>query len=425
MLNRTIQSISEFQFTNNTNKISSNPLDRLPSDVKNKILTTDNLTARDKVFFDIHAHSFTLNHIPKDYSKLLGWFTKVLGKTFREWISGLLQLPFTKNRSKEVMDTLIDNYDNYFMDNSISPHLFIVNLMMDMERGIGGGIKSNFDKQVKELANIMTLSYTPGDIGSSGRKYKYKNVILPFLAIDPHNPDACRQFISAFTPGLNLTQNPAFDDQLFYGIKLYPSLGYLPYDPVLMSIFKVCEAKKIPITTHAGGVRTRANFRKFELGDFSKPKNNQYVIREVNSKKEFKNVFLYPMHWEKVLAEYPNLKVNFAHMGSGEEWKSYINGDRSISNSIVQSLKMIKKYPNVYCDISYSFHDENNQDAILDFMKNDAYKSKILFGSDYFLVDLEHGSIVDFVKSISKKFSAFPDLWHMLTVENPYRFLFG
>ncbi len=426
MLTKTLQSISELQFINNTNKISANPLDRLPDNVRNDILSPSNISSHDKLFFDVHAHSFTLNNIPGDYSKLLNWFTKVLGKTFRKWISGLLQLPFTKNRSKEVMDTLIDNYDSYFMDNNISPHLFVVNLMMDMERSIGGGIKSNFDKQLKELSNIMKLSYTPGSIGASGRVYNYNEVVLPFLAIDPHNPDACRQFISAFSPGLNLTSNPAFNaDQLFYGIKLYPSLGYLPYDPVLMSIFKVCEAKNIPITTHAGGVRTRANHFKFELGDYSKPKGSQYVTRDVKSKKEFKNVFLYPMHWEKVLKEYPNLKINFAHMGSSTEWKDYINGDRTISNSIVQSLQMIKKYPNVYCDISYSLHDENNQEMILQLMKNDDYKSKILFGSDYFLVDLEHGSIETFVKSIRKKFKSNRNLWHMLTVKNPFNYLFS
>ena len=425
MLKRTVQNISELQFVNNTNRISANPLDRLPANVKNYILTDYNISIQDKIFFDIHAHSFTLNNIPNDYSKILTWFTEMLKNRFRKWMSGLLKLPFTKNRSKEVMDTLIENYDNFFMDNDISPYLFIVNLMMDMERGIGGGIKNNFDQQLKELANIMTLSYTPPKAGSSGRRYEYKEVVLPFLAVDPNNPDVCRQFISAFSPGLNLTGNTAFDaDQLFYGIKIYPSLGYLPYDPVLMSIFKVCEEKKIPITTHAGGVRTRANHFKFELGDYSKPKGHQYVTRKVRKKEEFKNVFLYPLHWEKVLSEYPGLKVNFAHMGSSEEWKAYIDGDRDISNSIVQSLKMIKKYPNVYCDISYSLYDEENQMAILDLMKNDDYKSKILFGSDYFLVDLERGSIGEFVQNLRDKFSTRKDLWHTLTVENPYRFLF-
>ena len=39
-----------------------------------------------------------------------------------------------------------------------------------MERGIGGSIKNNFDQQLNELVNIMTMSYTLAQVGSIGRK---------------------------------------------------------------------------------------------------------------------------------------------------------------------------------------------------------------------------------------------------------------
>lgn len=39
----------------------------------------------------------------------------------------------------------------------------------------------------------------------------------------------------------------------FFGVKIYPSLGYLPSNPQLMEIFGLCEKKRIPVTAHCSG----------------------------------------------------------------------------------------------------------------------------------------------------------------------------
>jgi len=426
MLNKTIQTLAANDFDLHAPKISADPFDRVVSEFQSELLTNNNLVQQDKLFFDVHAHSFTFKHVPYNFNKILGWLNKALGEKFTKWLSNTLNLPFNTERSKEVMDALVDIYDNYFMDNNITPHLFIVNLMMDMERGISGKIEVNFDKQIRELMTLRKLSHEANYLGGSNRTYDYKKTILPFLAVDPNNPNLLKHFLSAFTENLNLTDNSALDEnQLFFGVKVYPTLGYMPYDPTLMKIFKICAEKNIPVTTHCGGIRTRANHWKFELGDFRKQAGQQYVEREIRTKKEFKNYFVYPKHWEPVLKEIPNLKLNLAHIADGDDWDSFVGGDRNPGNMVVQSLEMIRKNSNVYADISYSLYNEKYQRAIHAMMKETDYREKILFGSDYFLVELEKGSLIDFIKKTKHTFRHDSDLWRLLTCKNPYDFLFG
>lgn len=424
MIAKVDQNLELIHFKNSTSGISSDPYDRIPANVRSDVLNQHNLDIHDKIFFDVHAHSFTVKHVPDNFNKILSWVSRNIKNRLTKWLAKNTNMPFNSNRSVEVMGALVDYYDNLFMDQFISPHLFIVNLMMDMERGIPGGVESNFEKQLKELSHMMTLDHRPDYLGSSQRTFKYKETILPFLAVDPHNPDILRQFISAFSPNENLTSNSFFDDTLFFGVKIYPTLGYMPYDPTLMEIFRICAEKNIPVTTHCGGIRTRANKLTFELGDFRKPKENQYRVSTIRKKAEFKNVFVYPKHWEPVIKELPDLKLNIAHMADGDDLQLYLK-DKRFRNMFHQTLDLMETYPNVYTDISYSFYDEKVQKLILAMMKKDAYRSKVLYGSDYFLIDLEKGNLLTFLRSLKHTFRNDANLWHDLTVTNPMKFLFG
>jgi len=423
MISKVDQSLDFNSFKNSASSISSDPYDRIPANVRDDVLNQSNLDSYDKIFFDVHAHSFTTKHVPDNFRKILSWVSRNIKNKLTKWLAENFDLPFNSNRSVEVMGALVDYYDNFFMDQFISPHLFIVNLMMDMERGIPGGVESNYEKQLRELTHMMTLDHRPDYVGSSQRTFKYNETILPFLAVDPHNPDIFRQFISAFSPNVNLTSNSFFDDTLFFGVKIYPTLGYMPYDPTLMKIFEVCAEKKIPVTTHCGGIRTRANKFSFELGDFRKPEDNQYVERTLRSKEEFKNWFVYPKHWEPVLNELPDLKLNIAHMADGDDLQLFLK-DRRLRNMFHQTMDLLEIYPNVYSDISYSFYDDKVQKLILSMMKTDRYRSKILYGSDYFLIDLEKGNLGGFIRKLKDTFKRDDALWHELTVTNPVKFLF-
>jgi predicted TIM-barrel fold metal-dependent hydrolase len=296
---------------------------------------------------------------------------------------------------------------------------------MDMERGISGAPLFNYKAQIEQFLDILDEK-TP--FLNTNRQYEYRKTILPFLAIDPNNPDAYEYFLSAFIKDYNQTGIAALDNSApFVGVKLYPVLGYWPLDPVLLDIYKICEAKNIPITTHCGGLRTRTNRRKVEIGQ-RKEVNGELVdvkkVVDVSSKKKSKAIFIDPLHWEKVAKQFPKLKINLAHFGDNVEWKSYHKDRQNPKNFVFKTLKMIRTYPNVYADISYAYYDEENRVKMAGMMNTERYKDKILYGSDFYMTEVEKFRTRDILKKFEENFTHIGDKYHLLTSQNPFAFLF-
>jgi len=197
---------------------------------------------------------------------------------------------------------------------------------------------------------------------------------------------------------------------VFAGIKLYPQLGFDPYPSNKEELEKVdclyqfCIDKRVPITTHCsdGG---------FKVGNY--------------------DALTSPLgKWDKVLAKYPQLTLNFAHFGSESQ-----SDKRQWRNAIVN---LIKEENNIYADISChemnaSYYEEleyllGSSSKVK--MKNlpekhnpNLYK-RVLFGSDFSINLLaakatSYGEYLnDFIKAnISHK--------NDLCEYNPQRFLFG
>jgi len=70
-----------------------------------------------------------------------------------------------------------------------------------------------------------------------------KGNCFPFFPVDPRRPGVVQAVLS----GKIVTRKRGG----FYGIKLYPRLGYHPLSSNLVSLYAYCEANSIPITTHA------------------------------------------------------------------------------------------------------------------------------------------------------------------------------
>lgn len=424
MLKKPKQSLSASEFLKRASLINDDPALRIEEPLRSVIYGQPSLLQPDQAFFDVHAHSFTMDHIPKDFIKILNWVSNRDKARFLQWIDKRFGILMGLDNPKKVMDNLVSVYDQSFQKKGITPHLFIVNLAMDMERGISGAPTFNYKSQLEQLLDFCNKKSPVLHNGA----YDYKTTILPFLAIDANNPDAYEYFLSGFRKNYNTTGIAALDNAApFIGVKLYPSLGYLPMDPVLMDIYEICEAKSIPITTHCGGIRTRTSSRKIEVAA-RKLENGSLVdksrVVSVNSKKEFKNIFLDPLHWRKVVDQFPKLKLNLAHFGDNEEWKKYHKDPKDATSFVLKTLKMMEDFVNVYADISYSYFDDNNRRVITAMMQMDKYRDKILHGSDFFMTEIEKFTTRQIIEKLEKNFEYDRDGYHLLTAVNPYNFLF-
>lgn len=192
----------------------------------------------------------------------------------------------------------------------------------------------------------------------------------------------------------------------FAGIKIYPPLGFNPWpvnDEIELQkvcyLYNYCQEKSIPITTHC----SKGGFRVV----------GKETTEEYNS----------PVTWKKVLDEYPELKLNFAHFGgklSAGKWQKKI-----------VELILNDKYPNVYVDISYvSFNDKSYKSLEKTINKlckseeeNGKVKSKILFGTDFSVNLFEINSYQDYIKFFANT-DKFTKNKNSFCCKNPQEFLF-
>jgi hypothetical protein len=204
------------------------------------------------------------------------------------------------------------------------------------------------------------------------------------------------------------TQTPQ-DYGLFAGIKLYPPLGFDPWpdDPAerekVEFLYAFAESRGIPITTHCDD----QGYRVVSL--------------------EEALMFTAPARYKTALQKYPALVLNFAHMG-----KRHIRtiGGKAQADWRAEILSLIKEYPNVYTDFSFtagepSFYGELA--ALFDRWSPrevEKVSRRIMYGSDFMVNLFKIRSYRDYLENFSR--SALDNGLKMLFCsENPHRFLFG
>jgi predicted TIM-barrel fold metal-dependent hydrolase len=347
------------------NKIS-NLNERISSEVQS-------LMDDEKLRFDVHCHIFNRNYIPDKYLGLRFPFitNEVVLNVFETALR--LLFPFT-SRDKLDRLALFLNFANHDsmkeiaadLINLYNPKTIFCPLMMDLLPGIGKKQPHSFDQQMDEMQVIRD---------------SFPDKILPFVALDPQNgrENTIARFEKAFSQPYN-----------FFGVKIYPALGYMPSHPVLMEIFKVCEEKQIPITTHCGGdtVHTQHNNLLVEYQTFE---NNTLVTKSETKhflhRKYFADYFNKPENWTPVLHAYPNLKLNFGHFGGLSEWEDY---SPNVVNRVNTILDFMDNYPNVYSDISFIYPEKNGLDFIKTFTNfynsNEVFRNKTIYGSDFYMI---------------------------------------
>lgn len=267
-------------------------------------------------------------------------------------------------------------------------------------------------------------------------KRKYPSRCLPFVFIDPRMGTA--------TENLNFVKY-YIEQKGFMGIKLYPSLGYYPFDSRLELVYKYADEKEIPILTHCsrGGVNYGTGKVGEPVAEFVTPKsfNPQPVAQndppikyistvgkydfteEWESLKDYARFFdntCNPDRYVDVLKKYKTLKLCFAHFGFDDQEPT---DENIIPEWHLKVLDMMEEYPNVYADISYALATKkfwtvfNNELPTL----STKQKDKILYGTDFFMTLQEEkgDEKTIFQKSINELGSYFGQISN----ENSVRFL--
>jgi hypothetical protein len=240
-------------------------------------------------------------------------------------------------------------------------HTGFVLLPMDMEYMNAGTVRptGSFEVQMKELAAIKANK-------------RYNDCVYPFVFIDPRRKQVGDKIFFTWSCSGNGTVRlescfiqEYIEGKKFSGFKIYPALGYYPFDELLLPLWKYAADNKIPILTHT--IRGTIFYR----GRKKKEWNYHPVFKQANGKavkgelllpelknSEFCNNFTHPLNYlclveEKLLRVvvsncsqkikelfgYTNqqtplqhnlaeLKLCFGHFGGDDEWEKYFEKDR-------------------------------------------------------------------------------------------------
>ncbi len=358
--------------------------------------------------FDVHCHLFTRDYIPDNYFHFrLPWLMK------RRMLRRLIRI--LKGRKKDddtwtqhatdLMDvarknTLTEVATEMF-EQSEADFLYCP-LMMDMTQAFGETTACDMHVQLDAMREAL---------------HAHPHRMLPFVALDPNNPDMEALFLKAFS-----------DEYQFYGVKIYPLMGYLPNHPKLMEVFEVCERLGIPVTTHCGGNATSAIANTFELPcrKYDSQGNEMDSLQVVTFKNNLEKGLFFsdPARWLPVLERFPKLRLNLAHFGGDDEWKRF--SKKNSDTWVHRIIAMMEDYEQVYTDVSFLIHlTEKRHSGFLEsfeelLREKELVRNRTLFGSDYYMV-LIHEKLPLVTRNFL--FRLDDGLENKLTRENPRRFL--
>ena len=263
--------------------------------------------------------------------------------------------------------------------------VFVV-LPMDMTFMDMGELETPIERQHEELLTLM---------------HAYEGQIIPFYAADPRHEDIVARVKKELAP------------DRFRGIKIYPNLGYKPDDLRLMEIYKLCIKGNYPVLTHCspGGI-WRYGLSRQERRANSEPENYRRILETKG---------------------YRDLKLCLAHFGGADEWVKHLKGrargdeEQSWVRTIYDMIAS-GKYPNLYTDISYTVFTPKVQGLyvdLVDYLKillnNPLVQKRVLFGSDYYMVERE--SLSEKEVSLLLRSRLGEDLYKQIAYTNPREFL--
>ena len=230
------------------------------------------------------------------------------------------------------------------------------------------------------------------------------------------------------------------------GFKMYTALGYRPDDykdvmafsiafpnqkrkieaklPDLYKFYSKCEKYQIPIVCHGSRGGIFAHDRNIYY-DYLFPGDNV----DKSGKRDFYcNYYISPFAWERVLQDFPELKLCLAHFGGEESWESDELLENDWACKMVEMVAGKNAFANMYIDISYFLIKneviKSKFKKLLSRYPN--LKKKILFGTDWYLVGSERSKFGKYDNYVNGMFQNLNDIDEELAayamVLNPVRF---
>jgi len=242
---------------------------------------------------------------------------------------------------------------------------------------------------LRQKTQVLKLTAIGGFYETEGYCYHMNNLtdlvnnrkgeLYPFVAIDPRRKGIIDTLLGGKFIGA---------DGPFYGVKLYPRMGFHPLSKPMDAVYKYCSDNKIPIIFHCG------------MGGFPPSTTWKYA--------EFGN----PLNFEPVVQKYQNLKIDFAHLGSSDDtyaWAKTI-------------IRMVNEYDNVYSDLSCYTDIDDLKRAKGYWNYHPKLKTRLMFGTDFDVMYFT-GKITmqDYYKNFQSIFD--PNELKILMHDNPKNFM--
>lgn len=326
------------------------------------------------IYYNCHTHIFSGQYVPDNVVGIplmntlavyprSKWLVKIFGRlrhgavnTQIERIARFAEIGL--NTSQEsIFNTLEDYYKGW-------GNMRFVVLMMDMEQ-MGAGLPlSNYATQLNEMIRLRA-------------KGNYANTLLPFIFVDPRRPE--------FTNGIVLRDwvKKYFDDYGFVGIKMYPALGYYPFDEKLDELYEWAEKMQVPVLYHC--IQGVIHYRGL-LNGFPEPRfSSKYHKLDETDPQKYQRNFTDPDNYHHVLKMFPKLKINLAHYG-GDEVMLARKEDGKRWYKTVRALAADPE-KNVYTDVAFSLYNTGIFKLMHEDVQTPVLGDRILFGTDYFVVE--------------------------------------
>ncbi len=350
---------------------------------------------------------------------------KFLSKKYKKKWSGLIKyIAFLNVGTKKTQYDIFSMALKVVQKEDGDGQLVALTLDMDYMDNVGAKPKKQLEAQLEEVKNIKRF---------------HPDHFFPFLGIDPRARsgqslvDWSKNYLEFGVQSHATKKYYPF----FCGLKMYPALGFFPFDPRLDAIYAYAEKNGIPIMTHCtrGGSQYVGNNIEtlipksgivpmidpsgsdgFNAAKFKEAKSEiEERIKRYHRKGWVKNsrignnfeacdLFGHPQNYIPVMMKYPKLKICLAHMGGSDEMvkdptpeQTELWNEIDGKNWAVYSRELMTEYDHLYTDISYSLYELSNE-YVKQFMidwcnktdHNEApLSNRILFGTDFYMTERE------------------------------------
>lgn len=380
--------------------------------------------------YNCHTHIFNIENSPKNF--LAGFVGKmasaIASPVLNTGIGSYLVVAVIKRFFRN--NVMLQRYASFIKVGTMKSQLHVFRDLM-----------SNYDPEDR----FVILSLNMDHMGAGAVPHDYSQQIYEIKRIKSQYPDSCLPFYS-IDPRAGSPEQLVEECKLhigkrkqFVGIKIYPALGFYPFHPHLEAVYKWASEHEVPVMTHCtrvgsfymGEINSQMIHPDSFVGEvenwpelYGKPVFPLNVPKK-NKNKEFSQNFSHLHNYAGVLERYPDLKICFAHAGDETEIKKARNQDTEQESWFTHIKFLMKTYPNVYTDISYTLSDNSIHKDLMDLLSDDEIGHKVLFGTDYFMTlrEKKESKLLAEFRQYLYKNDTTQILWEKVSNRNPKPYL--